>query len=69
MDDVVNLGFDLSQILGKTEEVATDMLKAVGRPFRVIERDGSPMGLTADFKSNRVGLIVNKGLVDSYRLG
>lgn len=68
-DDVVNLGFSLNQILGKTEHEAKVLLDAAGRENHVIERDGKAMVTTRDLKPQRVGLVVNNGVVDSYKLG
>lgn len=69
MDDVVSLGFDLSQILDKSEADAVAMLNAASRECRVAERDGKSLILKTDLRPNRVNLVVVAGVVSSYRLG
>lgn len=69
MDDVVSLGFDLSQLLNKTEAEAVALAEAAGRTVRVIERDGNALVVTADLRPNRLNLVVVDGIVNSYRLG
>jgi hypothetical protein len=80
-DDVVSLGFDLTQIFGRTEEEATQLLEAHGYEVRVVEINNKPVKLwskddepevIAHAKANlpkRVNLNIVDGEVSSYRLG
>lgn len=68
-NDLVSLGFDLSQLLDKTEEQATALAKTAGREVRVLERDGKALVVTRDLHPARVNLVVVEGVVSSYSLG
>ena len=62
-NDVVGLGFDLTQILGRTEEDALELLKAANRDARVEFRDGKAVPHILNLSTGRVNLNVVDGLV------
>ena len=69
VNDVASLGFDLTQVLGRTEEEAVALLTAHGKAVRVVSRNGKVAVITKDVKPSRVNLHVEDGVVSSYTLG
>lgn len=69
MDDVVNNGFDLTQLLNLSEEEATKLATAAGYKVRVSHVDGAGMVGTRDYNVRRVNLHLIDGVVSSYNLG
>lgn len=69
INDVVNLGFSLNQLLDRTEVEAVAMCEAAGRKVRISNRDGKSLMLTQELSPSRVNLSIVDGIVSSYSLG
>lgn len=57
--------FDARVLLGMKEAAATAKVRASGCLIRVIARDGRYFAITADFRTNRVNVAIEGGLVTS----
>jgi len=57
--------FDTRTLLGMTESRATATATQHRCLVRVIERNGHKFALTADFRGNRVNLVIGRGIVTS----
>ena len=68
-NDVVAVGFNLNDILGKSEEDAEKMLAGQGYVVVVSHRDGLDKPVPAVADPKRVQLTVNHGVVDAYKRG
>lgn len=55
--------WDANELLGKSEQDAEKLAKDNGCTVRVTERDGQGLPATMDFRSERVNVSVDKGVV------
>jgi len=53
----------MSSVVGKTVQQAEGDLVAQGYTVRVVQEDGKSFAMTAEFKLDRINLIVENGLV------
>ena len=68
-DDVAPAGFQLPSIIGMTKEVAIKTLEDNKRKWWITQEDGEDKVGTKEFLTGRVSLVIDKGIVSSYRLG
>jgi hypothetical protein len=57
--------FDTRTLLGLKETEATADAQRHGCTVRLVERDGHEFGLLADFRPNRVNVVISRGIVTS----
>jgi hypothetical protein len=57
------------QIIGKSAEQAAEICKGEGLPYRWVRKDGEGMMITADCKMDRIGFVIEKGVVTGTENG
>lgn len=57
------------QVVGKTKEVAEDLCKKAGLRMRVVNENGTPRIVTADYRTDRVNVTVVDGKVTKADIG
>lgn len=60
---------NLDYILGQFESVAWELVQEEGFVPRITSRDGNPLVVTRDYKTDRVNLVIEDNKVVSYHLG
>lgn len=58
-----------AQLVGLNEQVATTCAANEGWKFRVVARDGEDFMVTADYRTDRVNLTVENGIVTAINVG
>jgi hypothetical protein len=61
--------FDVRRLLGQQAATAYSEIAAHRCVWRVIERDGTHLAATADFRANRVDLAIRRGVVTGLQIG
>ena len=56
-------------VIGMTEAQAVATITDAGFAARVVERDNRPLQVTMDFRTDRVNLVVNRGIVTRSMIG
>ncbi len=70
LPDTVNPeGFQLQSVVGMQKEAAIELLNKNGRKWHIIQEDGNVQPSTHNFLTGRVSLVIDEGVVSSYRLG
>ena len=60
---------DAETLLGLTETEAIKVVDQRGWVYRVVERDGEALMVTADYVTNRVNVVVTKGRITDVSVG
>lgn len=59
----------VTEVVGKTLNEALAELKTAGLEVQLLEVDGTTLAPASDFKPERLGLVVSKGLVTGAQIG
>ena len=58
-----------NEVVGKTPEEAAELCKTAGLGFRWLRVDGSGCMITADCRMDRIGFVINNGIVTEASYG
>ncbi len=66
--DSVVVNYDKQDYVGMSVPTAQEKAKAEGVRFRIVEINGEPQAVTADFVEGRINAKVDGGVVSSYQV-